>query len=171
MPKNKIGGKHKHLKKSGGGEKKFDPLSLDDTISYAYVTKAYGNRYFDAIILKEQKCVRFQAQHKRKKFRVVVGGLIRLSLATDFTKEFYVVDDVCGEQEIKSVEKSADYKDSYKRTRQENDMTHQDGDADTVFDVGEILPDVEKPKKPSIAYDDAIELPDSDSEDFDIDDL
>ena len=72
MVKNKIGGKHKHLKKSDGDEK-FILLEIDDEIEYAYVTKAYGNRTFDAILIKSLKTVRFQAQYKKRKHRVGVG--------------------------------------------------------------------------------------------------
>jgi len=179
MPKNKIGGKHKHLKKAGAVEKKFDLLGMDDTIAYAYVTKPYGNRTFDAVIIKSNKLVRFQAQYKRRKVRVVVGKLIRLSLAVDFTKEFYVVDDLVGELETKFIEKSPAYKENYKRIRQANDMTHRDGDADTVFDfdnLGNALADEdkekEKPKRAGISYDVVADIPDSsDESDFDIDDL
>ena len=173
MPKNKIGGRHKHLKKAGAVEKKFDLLGIDDTIAYAYVTKPYGNRTFDAVIIKSNKLVRFQAQYKRRKVRVVVGKLIRLSLAVDFTKEFYVVDDLCGEQETKFIEKSSIYKENYKRIRQANDMTHRDGDADTVFDfdnLGNALADKDKDKdkakRPSISYDVAGDISD-DSDDSD----
>ena len=115
MPKNTIGGKHKHLKKETFVEKKFDVLSLDGDLAYAYTTKAYGNRTFDAIILKSHKTVRFQAQYKRRKARITVGSLIRIARITDFTKETYVVDEICGPDETRIVQKHEDYEQNYRK--------------------------------------------------------
>jgi len=170
MPKNKIGGKHKHLKNTVVNTK-FKFLEISDDVSYAYVTKAYGNRTFDAVILKAEKCVRFTAQYKRRKARVGLGNLIKISNAPAFTKDFYVVEDLCGELETKAVEKSDLYKDQYRRARQEYGAATHDGDADveTLFDNDMINNEPIKRQSELVAMD----LPDyeSESDSDDIDDI
>lgn len=177
MPKNTIGGKHKHLKKAPVLEKKFDLLDLDDHIEYAYATKAYGNRMFDAIILKSLKTVRFQAQYKRRKSRVVVGSLIKLSLVKDFTKETYIVEDICGENEIKAVAKSDDYEHNYKKVLLNNDMTYRSNNSSSVFEFDlcdENVSDDDCDNKNKISYTEAVMISDdetSDMEELNFDDL
>lgn len=170
MVKNKIGGKHKHLKKSDGDEK-FILLGVNDEIEYAYVTKAYGNRAFDAILIKSLKTVRFQAQYKKRKHRVTVGGLIHLALAKDFTNQYYVVENICGPEETKCVEKSEHYKDNYRMIRQQNDMTYNSNNQDTFdFDKDDDQDDDDQEyEKPSISYGEAVEISDNDSDDSELD--
>lgn len=169
MVKNKIGGKHKHLKKSDGDEK-FILLGVNDEIEYAYVTKAYGNRAFDAILIKSLKTVRFQAQYKKRKHRVTVGGLIHLALAKDFTNQYYVVENICGPEEIKCVEKSEHYKDNYRMIRQQNDMTYNSNNQDTFdFDKDDDQDDDQEYEKPSISYGEAVEISDNESDDSELD--
>lgn len=170
MPKNVHGGKHKHLKNTTEIREKFDMIDISDNdVEYAYVSKAYGNRTFDAIILKSCKQIRFQAQFKRRKARVAVGMVIRVSLATDFTNPYYTVEGICGENEIKCIEKSRDYRDNYKRIRQNNDLTYKEGDANTVFDFEHDSSHEDEPTKVSVSYDDIIS--DNCDSDYDLDDL
>jgi len=171
MPKNTIGGKHKHLKKNTAVEKKFTILEIDDNVSYAYTTKAYGNRSFDAIILKTLATVRFQAQYKRRKSRVTVGSLIKLSLVKDFTKETYVVEDLCCSTEAKAILKSSEYEKNYRKILQDNDMTYKSGCGDSIieFDQQDDYEVDDNDKRPSLSYSDAVMISDDDDDDDDLD--
>jgi hypothetical protein len=174
MPKNTIGGKHKHLKKNPVIVKKFELLDLDDDIAYAYITKAYGNRTFDAIILKSYKLIRFQAQYKRRKARVAVGSLIRTSLIKDFTKETYVVEDICSPEEVKAVQKDEDYEQNYRKILCDHDVTYRAGNTDSFieFDQDHYQDEEDNVKRPSISYSEAVVISDDDSDaSCDIDDL
>ena len=123
-----------------------------------------------------------------------MGSLIYLSLVKDFTNEFYVVESICGEEEVKVVEKSTEYKDNYKLIRQQNDLTFRDGDADTIFDFDDLAVATDKiadihhkkdgaedqssTKRNSVSYEDigidsidSEDSEDSEDSDQDLDDL
>lgn len=174
MPKNTFGGKHKHLKKHVNKVEKFELLSVKDDVQYAYISKEYGNRTFDAIILNTYKTVRFQAQYRKRKARVGVGMLVRISLAEDFTNAYYVVEGICGEQETKCVEKSEEYSDKYRKIKQDNDFTYRNGDGNRTFDFEDNDEDSDEEQdveKKTLSYAEAIMISDSEEEEFDFDDL
>ena len=57
--------------------------------------------------------------------------MIHLALAKDFTNQYYVVENICGPEEIKCVEKSKHYQDNYRMIRHQNDMTYNANTQDT----------------------------------------
>ena len=125
MPKNKFGGKHKHLKKEQSIEK-YNFLKPGNELMYAYVSKAYGNRMFDIVILESRKTVRIHAQYRRRKARISAGILIKVSCSNAFTSEYYAVEDICGENETREVQKSDEYQTNYRMITNEHDIVNDE---------------------------------------------
>ena len=125
MPKNKFGGKHKHLKKEQAVEK-YHFLKPGSELMYAYVSKAYGNRMFDIVILESRKTIRIHAQYRKRKARISVGILIKVSCSDAFTSEYYAVEDICGENETREVQKSDEYQSNYRMITNEHDIVNDD---------------------------------------------
>ena len=168
MPKNKGGGKHKHRKKIVDIKEKFTMILPDNNeIMYVYITKGYGNRTFDGIVLKNKKSIRFRAQMERRKKRVSVGNLIIMSSSDSFSKEFFSVESICSEDERHVVQKSPEYQNNYRAITNEHEIV--ENDSNICFDYADDS-DHETNKIPEQR---AIEFPpsDSDEEEPDIDDL
>ena len=118
--------------------------------------------------------IRFQAQYKRRKARVAVGSLIRTSLIKDFTKETYVVEDICSPEEVKAVQKDDDYEQNYRKILCDHDVTYRAGNTDSFieFDQDHYQDEEDNVKRPSISYSEAVVISDDDSDaSCDIDDL
>lgn len=167
MPKNKFGGKHKHHKNEQSVER-FDFAEPGDDIMYAYVSKAYGNRAFDAAIITSRKTVRLQAQYKKRKHRIAVGNLIKIACSTDFSNEYYLIVGICGENERRMVQSSEQYSINYRAVTNEHDIVMDDGSS-VQFGYDE---EVEELVKPQVEIDFPPSESDSDGiDDLDIDDL
>ena len=169
MPKNLHGGKHKHLKKEIAKENKIIFLEPSDELMYAYVVKGFGNRNFDITILKNHKTVRICAQYRRKKKRIAVGDIIKVSVSNSFTEEFYAPEEVCCEQEVRMIENSDEYSMNLRKIRNQYDFTHREVDSAIEFDSNMIeatMDEIEPQERP-------IDLPpsESDSEEYDLDNL
>ena len=168
MPKNKIGGKHKHLKKDDGNNKKFDFIEPDtEGIYYAYVGKCYGNRQFDVILLKNKKKVRMGVPLKRRKKRIAEGNLIKICKAECFTKETYCYEEKCEENEVNFVANSDEYGRNYKSIKGSYDLFVNATSDGVYFTKNEVE---EVGKKVEISYEDVLDLSDEDDDEDDEDD-
>ena len=161
MPKNKFGGKHKHLKKEQSIEK-YNFLKPGNELMYAYVSKAYGNRMFDIVILESRKTVRIHAQYRRRKARISTGILIKVSCSNAFTSDYYAVEDICGENETREVQKSDEYQSNYRMITNEHDIVNDE--SFIQFDVEATFSDNDNDEESD-------EDNPYDSEELDLDDL
>ena len=158
MGKNKAGGKHKHQKNEV--QEKFTFLEPNNDIFYVYVVKAYGNRMFDGIILKDNTKIKFKAMmRKRRSQRVTVGGIISMSKSDDFSKVFYAVEKICGDNEYRMIENSLEYMENLKSIRNTYDINSSTSD-NILFDDDLEETTIDNP-----------EQDEDEDEDFDIDDL
>ena len=172
MPKNLHGGKHKHLKKEVPTERKITFIEPSDDMMYAYVAKGYGNRNFDITILKNHKTVRICAQYRRRKKRIAVGDIIKVSVSNSFTEEFYAAEEVCCEHEVRMIENSEEYSMDLRKIRNQHDFTHREVDSAIEFDTDMIEATMDDDNNIAPQNKDMGMPPsDSDSEEYDLDDL
>ena len=167
MPKNKFGGKHKHLKNEVVVEK-YEFLEPGSDVMYAYVSKAYGNRAFDAVIISTCKTVRLQAQYKKRKKRIAVGNLITIARSDDFTQDFYLIVGICGDVERREVQCSGQYGVNYRAITNEHDIVTDDGSS---VQFGYDEESDEQMVKPQVEIDYPPSDPEDDLDEYDIDDL
>jgi len=161
MGKNKGGGKHKHRKNETIVKINF--VKPSEEIFYVYVTKAYGNRMFDGIIIRNREKIRFKAMMRKKRSqRVSVGGIIKMSMSRDFSEIYYAVEDVCNEEEYKMIEKSDEYIENVKMIRNEHDISFKDCGSSVYFEDDDNLNE-------SINIEE--DEDEDEDEDFDIDNL
>lgn len=168
MGKNKAGGKHKHQKNEV--QEKYTFVEPTDDIFYVYITKAYGNRMFDGVILKDNTKIKFKAMmKKRRSQRVVVGGIITMSRSNDFSKVYYAVENICGDNEYRMIEKSAEYAENLKSVRNIYDISSSVSD-NVLFDDEDDPDNCFDQNKESVTLE-SIYNDIDDDEELDIDDL
>ena len=175
MPKNKFGGKHKHLSRDIK-DKRFEFIEPDnDEVYYAYVGKAYGNRQFDAVIIKNMQKIRLNVPLKRKSKRISENNLIKVSKATCFTKETYCFEGKCEENEINYVEGSEEYCINYKSIKNSYALFTDNSTKGIQFSALDEEDEEENEEKREVSYEEFLgfnENTDSDiSDNIDIDDL
>lgn len=167
MPKNKFGGKHKHQKSEQNIVERFDFVEIDDDdLAYAYVSKAYGNRMFDIVLLKDIKTIKIKTQFRKRRSRISVGNLVTVGKSTDFTEDFYVVDRICGDIEKNLVQKSQEYSLNFKKITNEYSITNDS--SDIYFEYGD--DDDDHDGKQEATFEDSDQDSDEDS-DQDLDNL
>lgn len=169
MPKNKGGGKHKHLKKDTGKPTKFDFIKpSDETIYYGYVGKCYGNRQFDVVILKNNKKVRIGVPVKRKRKRIAEGNLIKLYKAECYSKETYCCECKCEDNEVNFVSNSEEYSTIYKAIKNSYDLFTDKNSSNVKFSNDDDFSDEEEEHKEKtrvldkISYDIVMNMSDED---------
>jgi hypothetical protein len=164
MPKNKFGGKHKHLSKDVK-EKKFDFINpYDQGVCYAFVGKAYGNRQFDAVILKNRQTIRLSVPLKRRSKRISEGNLIKICKADCFTKETYCFEGKCEENEVFYVRNSVEYENNYKNIKSSYDIFADNNTDGVNFEKSEDKID-EKGSRNSVSYEEFLKMSEDEDED------
>jgi len=168
MPKNTGGGKHKHRKKIPiKVPKKFELLSphIED-VMYVYISKAYGNRMFDGIIVKNKQNIKFRAQMERRRKRIAVGNLIIMSRSDTFSNEFYGVESICTDDERREIQNSSEYQANLRSILNNNEACSKE--SNILFEYDQDDENIEIPEQRVIDF-----PSDSDSDDseLNIDDL